>query len=592
VDHKIVFSKKIRTAVIGTIFLASQGTFVMSSHADSAPPGGQAAWNKYFSGAAIIPDPEENLEKLIDAPDPRCIPLQRKIISQTIQYGRDAYNSKASTTKKESDEILKSLRGLENTHDSCFDTVARAYLAISLHLLEPENSNVGSLLNNDRLDGHPFPNGLELTMLGAALLNHKNSEGSDIVEFLTPLRRTQESSQVWNQKTQGGSDFLVSAGYDCAERKILIDPYLPPLNLGATFVHELDHMFRDRVQVGETASNQIYVELLAARAALDAYSSGQTVAAVVDPLDAHLSLKLAMDETLASAVSAYYQRHMEWFHDDKKSIAIWLTGRTNHPLPFVLVDDLTLFRNDRKGPINEIWNLYSQVKSPEVINGEINLGPAGFLTITFLRGDPFFQPIDKSLVPMPEVHEIYQTIYRGYFNGASMSAADLALLDPSNQDSNRDPLTKWLKANRVDHSSDMNSTAPIRPDVDWIKVVASKDYDTGGFLSANPVARISLNLEVLFRGMDSVFSQLFDSDTLSPYCSQYLEGLKNGELNSYVGNSLSSGFKPGETGVKPGETGVKPGETGVKPGETGVKPGETGVKPELFRPCLNIGPEL
>ena len=589
-DHKIIFSKKVKIAVAGAMILVSQVTFVILGNADSAPPGGQAAWNKYFLGAAIIPDPEENLEKLVNAPDARCVPLQRKVISETIQYGRDAFNSKNSVTKKESDEILKSLRDLESAHDNCFDSVARAYLAISLHLLDPSNSNVGNLQNNDRIDGHPFPTGLELTLLGAALLNHKTSGGSYVVEFLTPFRRTQESSQVWNQKTQGESEFLVSAGYDCVERKILIDPYLPPLNLGATFVHELDHMFRDRVQVDETGLNKLYVDLSAAQKALNAiYGAPDTV---IDPLDAHLSLKLAMDETLASTVSAYYQRHMEWFHDYKTDITTWLTGRTNHPLPFVLVDDLTLFRNDHKGPINEIWSLYSQVKSPTITNGEINLGPEGFLTLTFLRGDPFYQPTDKSLVPMPEVQEIYQTIYRGYFNGASMSAADLALLDPSNQDSNRDPLSKWLKANRVDRSLDMQSTAPVRPDVDWIKVVASKDYETGGFTSSNAVIRISLNLEVLFQGMDSAFSQLFDSDTLSPYCSQYLDGLKNGELNSYVGNSLSSGFKPGETGVKPGETGVKPGETGVKPGETGVKPGETGVKPELFRPCLNIGPEL
>ena len=63
-DHKIVFSTGLRIAVVGALILVSQLTFVTFGYTDSAPPGGQAAWSKYFSGPAIIPDPEVNLEKM------------------------------------------------------------------------------------------------------------------------------------------------------------------------------------------------------------------------------------------------------------------------------------------------------------------------------------------------------------------------------------------------------------------------------------------------------------------------------------------------------------------------------------------------
>jgi hypothetical protein len=597
VDFQISSLMKFPLLLLWIMLSSANG---VAATAATFPAGAQAEWNKYFLGTLVMPDPETNLERMLNAPNPSCVDQQKKVIALTVQYGRDGYNSDNSKTKKEAEAILKFLQGLESSNDPCFDSVARAYLAASVHLLNPANSSTTDVYNDYKLNNHPYPMGLELTLLSAALLNHKNKDGSSTIEFLTPLRRTQEQSKVWNQKIQGGDDYLVSAGYDCVQRKILIDPYLPPLNLAGTFVHELDHMFRDRDQIVDTINPQekIYYELRDAQLNLNRASaimngdpSGAQVSSQIspqisgDPLDSHLPLKLALDETLASAMSAYYQRHIRSFRDYRSSFKGWVLGRSAHHFPFALTDDLSLYRNDDKGPINEIWHLLTEMKIPEIRDGEINLNSEEFLLLTFLRGDPFRQPTDKFPPPTSEIQEIYQTIYRGYFNGQSMTAADFSLVDPSQQGSTRDPFSKWLNRYAVVLENDLaGQQSMINKSLDWITINPAEN-GMGAY-------QVGANLEDLFAGLDSVFSQFFDSDALSPYCSGYLAGLQNGELDSYVGNKLSSGYKPGETGVKPGETGVKPGETGVKPGETGVKPGETGVKPELFRPCLNIGPEL
>ena len=564
-------------------FLALALVFSQNLRADIFPSEAKSEWARYFPGDPLIPDPEVNLDKLITTPDDRCKPIQRSVVVQVIAYGRKAFDSDKSGSEKQAQATLNLLHQLEDSGNSCFDSVARTYLAATLHLLDPSNSNNGANFNNPRIDGRPQASNLQLTLLGAALVNHHRADGSAVIQFLTPRRRTQGMTPVWDQKTGGGKDYLVSAGYDCTAQGILIDPYLMPLDLGATFVHEMDHLFRDRVSFVGYDFGGLAFHIAEAQALLDGVDIKK---AFDNVLQDHISLHIAMDETLASVVSAFFQRHMQWFHDYKPALLPGLQFWHNEkPLPFRLSADLTLFRDGNDSPMNEIWSLLEKA-NPKRLGTEVNPTAGFFLSQTFLRKGltPSSNTPDLTNAPLADIRKIYQTIHQGYFGGASIDDSDFPLLDPSVHGFYEDPFSFWLDHYLVAISDDNAWTIPAKNNF-WITEVPRNEYFGSIGPNENAVVHIIYDLDPYFQGLDFAFKQLFGTDQPSPYCAQYLQGLEDGELSSYVGNGLSSGFKPGAGGVKPGAG-------GVKPGAGGVKPGAGGVKPELIRPCLNIGRQL
>ena len=525
------------------------------ARADSFPADAKTEWTRYFAGEPMIPDPEQNLARMVASPETRCQSIQQDIVTRTIAYGRQAFASDRpgshadSKSKKIAAGILKTLHELENSRDDCFESVAKTYLAASLHLLEPLNSNVGAAVYSPLIDGRPMASGLELTLLGTALLNLRDPGGKPVVEILTVDRRSgKDMGSVWLKTTTPESkDYLVAAGYDCLSRHVLIDPYRAPLDLGATFVHEIDHLFRDRVNLpGEPEKD--------------------------GTLSGRIALEIALDESLASIVSAYYGRGLRRFRSTEFRPLAWeLFRHVSYPLPFRLSGDNTGFRDSKDSPINRIWSLFDRGVSAELMSVGVPPSPALFLSKIFLRGDRDSELLTRDLpqAPLAEIDDIYQTISRGYFGGLSLSDAELGLLDPSLHGRSDDPLALWLVRYRILPDQDVTGLRSANPDA-WVWELPADRYYPRLTTDGSP-ARIVFDLETYFAGLDSALSQLYTPKDPSPYCEDYLRGLQDGELKAYIGSELSSGMKSGETGVKGGET---------------------GVKGALVRPCLDLRGEL
>ncbi len=167
-------------------------------------------------------------------------------------YAHFYSGSKDSRLKKTYLEISQKLKGLEGKKSPCFRPVGEAYILHSASLLQ----------NSDHSTVYA---------LGVLLQWGKK------IQLLTPSLRA-EMGGAWADKNKKNK-YKILGAYACSNSKIFIDPYLPPYDVGATFIHELSHLFLDK-----------YVPSI--------------------PKDFSPSEWIAADEVIASMHSAFVQRKL------------------------------------------------------------------------------------------------------------------------------------------------------------------------------------------------------------------------------------------------------------------------------------------
>jgi len=127
-----------------------------------------------------------------------------------------------TTVHKRLKRIVGILTSLERESPQCFEPVANSYAITSLYTL----------------DGYGGPH-----LRTAVILAYLAREGK-----LKALSQRHRSSLggLWQQKTSKDERYLLLGAHDCWTSTIYYDPYMSPKDAGASLVHELTHLLRDK----------------------------------------------------------------------------------------------------------------------------------------------------------------------------------------------------------------------------------------------------------------------------------------------------------------------------------------------------------
>ncbi|MBX9769013.1 MAG: hypothetical protein K2X47_17190 [Bdellovibrionales bacterium] len=286
----------------------------------------------------------------------QCLYASRDLVHLVRDYHKEAVRSDAadSVYAKNAKTIDQKIQSVLAGSGSCFDSLSRAYAAASVAFIEPISS--------------------PLLRLAVTYLNPKFER----IDFLT-LQKRNEMGCLWTKPGKLHTHQIYGA-YMCRQRKILVDPTLPPINLGASVIHELDHLLRD-----------------AKSPLLD-----------VDKL---LRDWITYDEVMASALAAFLQARLDFsipilrqanfrvFQSD-----IPLSNRKN--FGYRLSFDKTLYAHE--GPIKKIAEAYlrSRILDPYDFMMLSGLLPCSF---RHASGSP---NIDRLWL------DVFNGVYKGYFSGS------------------------------------------------------------------------------------------------------------------------------------------------------------------------------
>jgi len=487
-----------------------------SSDTPAEDPSFRTNWKAFFSGEPEIPEPNNNLLDFLKVRiDCRGPALQ---MSKYVQsYGDAGSQALESDGKSVSKNIQKLLKKMAIQVPQCFDSVARTYAVASLQLLGRKNFASSQHWWRD-VDTAELPQ----ILLGAFLSN----EG-----------RLQFLSSEW--KSESPENSKIRGAYSCAHQTIYLDLSLPPLNLAATFVHEMDHLFRDLDYSGDQIKKDFLTAGVNDQAGWDAF--------------------ILMDESLAIVASSFDERALQADTGEVLADRI-LYSKIETLTPFKFKSDQSVF-----SPGGALDKLFSSCKQWSTYATEQQL--PDFLQKTFLQqnattlcGNVADEAVDRN--------DIYRVIYDGYFSGAGAIGTDLASrLDPRLHSPDLDPLSTWIWNHMIiQHFLQYSSFANGRYSI----------------CDGNPSIQCdSFNLEPFVAALAELHAKL---GTVSSACQLYMSaGVPL--LGPYIGNQI---------GGKPSGDGVRPSGDGVRPSGDGARPSGDGVRPELdgLRPCYDLHDEI
>lgn len=196
------------------------------------------------------------IKAVMRASDPAGL-CRDKIVDLVLDldlYRIHAKKNEHKEAQNQLNQMQKTLHLLDDSKSICFEPVAYAYVGFSIKMLSPSGPATEHSENDTDhsawITSAPY---LSLEPIVEMLFQAKS------LTLLTPKQR-RALGPSWKSK--------ILAAYDCYSSKIFIDPFLPPLDLGGTFVHEVDHLIRDKLnpweQVGETTEALLLDEFLAA----------------------------------------------------------------------------------------------------------------------------------------------------------------------------------------------------------------------------------------------------------------------------------------------------------------------------------------
>ena len=465
--------KELRVLITAALFAA--GSF-------AATPA-RADWNDVFPGTPVIPDPYTNLPDFIAA-DPGCEATVTEVVSTILAYGKAAGSSKKGDAEKAEKKIRQWLFPPSGQSQVCVSTAQRAYAVASIFLLDLENFDPN--VQWQKYSGHVLSGELEVTLAAAFLANQGK------IRFL---------DDAWKSRSDVNS--RVRGAYDCADSIIYLDPKLSPVNLAATLLHEMDHLFRDKF---------LDVELL--RSEFNLNSNGSAV-------DGWSSF-LLMDEALAIVQSTFQQRDLQ-LHQVTVP-AFWPGGGRWHKVtPYQLKDDVTFFAKD--GPLNQLY-----LSCPKWASAETSVLP-NFLQTIFLRKDAPMT-CGKDALEAADREKIYESIFESYFPGAgSISPTTDENLSPTHHGMELGQLVSWVREHAIIRT-------PARDD----------DPKTSHSLcdDLNPGTCVTYRVDQFIDALSVLKTKIASS---SPACDLYQQAVASGALNHYVGTQV--GARPSTDGVRP-----------------------------------------
>jgi hypothetical protein len=343
-------------------------------------------------------------------------------------------------------------------------------------------------------------------MLMGAMLHNRG-----LLETIDPADRPRWGPE-WSERSADGLTYRLLGGYECMSSRIHVDPTLRPFNLGASLIHEMDHLFRDKASPAYDPAKR------------DALFS----APLISFLNANKRWKgmAAADETFASVLASLYQRLLSA-----------IPARFGDPGAYQVPADLLFFRKD--GNMEALLSALG-LETPEA-----------FLARALAQD--FRNPPPGSVWQL--VRREWDAIW-GQVKGTFFQPPPAA----------GDPSFEILDAPGFTTSLLWQSTYLRRMPWEFYDERAREwkpfSLDETQASSARTRALLEPQLYIPFAIHAKVAAP-------SAMCQAYQEAVARGELEGYLGARLR--VLPGEGGVKPGGV-VKPGEGGVKPGEGGVKP--------------------
>jgi hypothetical protein len=298
----------------------------------------------------------------------------KSIIKSTREYRYNFSAGLKGLTESHGSMAMYSLQAAyaQNETERCFEAVALAYSIASVAMFEPFTTL--QVPRHEIRD--PVPTNAAYTFLAIYLST------SGRVKIINPEWR-QAQSCLWKALSHDQKSYKVSGAFDCKAQNILLDPFLRPLNMGAVFIHEIDHMFRD--------------------AAFD-----------LTKFDGQLNDFLLMDETLALARSAYLQLHLRSTRGLFRAFVV-------DPK-----DDLSLYK--RGGPFESIY---------ELMKKEGGVTMARFFKDSLLPAGKDLKDPYRSLT-----ESVYRTVHSTYFPGTKLSDTFISDL-PAYSNEVMTPLNLW-----------------------------------------------------------------------------------------------------------------------------------------------------
>lgn len=323
----------------------------------------------------------------------------------------------------------------------------------------------------------------------------------------------------------------ILGSYHCKSVTVRIDPVQSPLDLGATMIHELSHLFADRFDVDETGfrdSPQLLPE------------------------------KLLVEETQAALLAGYVQRS---FFSERLSPQL-----RDEPL-----GDLSFF--ERGGALDRLAQ-----KSREEVKS-ILYGPSLYAPNLIGRKALCMEYDSDDGNVRPEIREftrrLLDKIYRPYF-GESFDSAKLRRLEGQRRDSDFNCALPYLDAHYL-------------PYIEWwssaqdhvLKYVASSKYHFfTGWLWAY-VSGTWKHLDVILDAEPALGTK-----GPSQTCLTFSKKVRQQKLRGYLGEKTPS-QQPGTDGTRPGTDGMRPGVDGMRPGTDGMRPDT-----DAGKLCIQIGDQL
>ena len=538
-----------------------------SSPSQDAPVSFESLWSKYFPGSPVVPDLKHNFDRLIDYDQSACGNIVHTEVQAINDYGVAAVLSKNGDAKK----AYRAIQTLIKTADpNCAETTLKVYAVGAIFLLDDQNYNPrkgSSIGSNGAINvtgigpNPPSPSqtlayhNLELTYLVAALAN---------LGKLHFLAGAVTFAQSGNRSMLGG--------YDCANSAIYLDPSLPPMDLGATFLHELDHLFLDK---------QISVQ------ALEKYYPSATKgidwrAYVLD------------DELVAILHGALIQKQMSNLVRNFTEVNLGLFDFTIPHRAYQLTNDLDL--TSKKGILSSM-------------DDAINFLPVGVL-LEMMTGQN--QAFEKLGVVTTNVKsdssgylwhrfddtnlKVLDLINGPYFTTNALSEDELDTLNPMGHGEEIVPLVTWQRSvgltvklladNKNPPSAQMAGAYGLEDPAHGSFALKG---ETDLFMSDGPVTQIVIqNVDRLVSRIDDILSL---TAAPSQVCSLYLDAVSRGDLQGYIGTEIPlDALFQGGTGTLPGAGGMRPGAGGMRPGAGGMRPGAGGMRPGVggLRPCLSL----
>jgi hypothetical protein len=340
------------------------------------------------------------------------------------------------------------------------------------------------------------------------------------------------------------SSFRVLGAYDCRESKIYVDTRLRPYDLGATLIHELQHLLFDKITYWNNASH---------------FS------------DSEIENTLNLEESLAVFTSSFAQYSQKAFAEKKPERWVVMnngkgkteTGKMRHI--FQADTDLTFF--SKKSILKRIYDLeWEHYKTysiyPDILSlsrfhkeaTQLQTSKKTFLHSSNLESN---RDIKKKFPALSAIQQLFGKVTDLYFSHSSEVNSTLSRG------------TFELFSQRI-----LSSPAELFPGVS--SIFSSLEPTSGGYSDLRSI--LPPGVFERLRMKSGAFFRLYEDrdlnermDTPSLGCEQFQESLRNGRLDHYLGRI------------------ERPGGDGVKPSGP-IKPGGDGVKPDLFgiRPCVHL----